>query len=189
MARPDRGTHASSAEQFTAGLAAVILAVGAGMLVLLTIRFAALAARSSYSAWHILGIPHKLGNQIALLVIALVVALLVLMAGLRRRDPLLRFENASGTVFVRAGAFEDSIRNRVAADADVISVSPHVRMQGGKVAAEVEMVARPLADKDRLRALAEAQARAALCECAGLPDVRTSVHLHVPSARKMWRYL
>jgi hypothetical protein len=185
----DRVTSSSAADRFAAALAAVILAAGAAMLVFLTVRFAAVASSSSYSPWHVLGIPSDRGGRISLLVIALVVSLLVLAAGLRHRDPLLRFERDQGTVLVRAGALEDAIRAQVFADADVLRVSPRVRLRGKKVTVEVEVVVRPRAERRRLQELTERGARAAITQGAGLPDVTPRVDVDVVSARKVWMYL
>jgi len=189
VATPDRVTSSAAGDRFAAALAAVILTAAAALLVFLTIRFAAVASESRYSPWRTLGIPSDRGGQIGLLVLALVVSLLVLAAGLRRRDSLLRFEREAGSVLVRAGALEDAIRIQVAGDADVLRVSPRVRLNGERLTVEVEVVARPMAEKERLRALSESGARAAITEGAGLPDVDPQVHLHVVRARKIWRYL
>jgi hypothetical protein len=185
----DRVTSSSAADRFAAALAAVILTAAAATLVFLTVRFAAVASSSSYSPWHVLGIPSDRGGRIGLLVIALVVSLLVLAAGLRHRDPLLRFEREEGTVVVRAGALEDAIRAEVFRDADVLRVSPRVRLHRGQVTVEVEVVARPMAERDRLLALTESGARAAIIEGAGLPEVAPRVHVDVAPARKVWMYL
>ncbi len=119
-----------------------------------------------------LGIPSDRGGRIGLLVIALVVALLVLAGGLRRRDPLLRFDREAGAVLVRAGALEDAIRAQVAARCRRAACLAARRLHGQRLTAEVEVVARPLADKERLRALTESGARAAITSDAGLPEVR-----------------
>jgi hypothetical protein len=185
----DRVTSSSAADRFAAALAAVILAAGGAMLVFLTVRFAAVADGSSYSPWHVLGIPSDRGGRIGLLVVALVVSLLVLAAGLRHRDPLLRFERDEGTVLVRAGALEDAIRAEVFADADVLRVSPRVRLRGRRVTVEVEVVARPLAERQRLQGLAERGTRTAIIEGAGLPDVAPRVEVDVVPAHKVWMYL
>jgi hypothetical protein len=185
----DRVTSSSAADRFAAALAAVILTASAAVLVFLTVRFAAVASSSSYSPWHVLGIPSDRGGRIGLLVIALVVSLLVLAAGLRHRDPLLRFERDEGTVLVRAGALEDAIRAEVFRDADVLRVSPRVRQQRRRVTVEVEVVARPMVERDRLLALTENGARAAIIEGVGLPEVTPRVHVDVVPARKVWMYL
>ena len=185
----DPVTSSSAAERFAAALAAVVLTAAVVVLVLLTIRFAAVASNSSYSPWHVLGIPADRGGRIGLLVIGLIVSLLVLAAGLRHRDPWLRFERDQGIVLVRAGALEDAIRAQVFADADVLRVSPRVRLHGRQVTVEVEVVARPMAERERLLALTENGARAAIMEGAGLPDVALRVHVDVVPARKVWVYL
>ena len=189
MPTTDRVTSSSAADRFAAALAAVILAAGAAVLVFLTVRFAAVAESSGYSPWHVLGIPSDRGGRIGLLVVALIVSLLVLAAGLRHRDPLLHFERDDGTVLVRAGALEDAIRAEVFADADVLRVSPRVRLRGRRVTVEVEVVARPLAEPQRLQELTERGARTAIMEGAGLPDVAPKVDVDVVSARKVWMYL
>jgi hypothetical protein len=185
----DPVTSSSAAERFAAALAAVILTAAVAVLVLLTIRFAAVASHSSYSPWHVLGIPADRGGRIGLLVVGLIVSLLVLAAGLRHRDPWLRFERDQGTVLVRAGALEDAIRAQIFADADVLRVSPRVRLYGRQVTVEVEVVARPMAERERLLALTENGARAAIMEGAGLPDVAPRVQVDVVPARKVWVYL
>jgi hypothetical protein len=189
MAKPDRVTSSSAAEHFAAALAAVILTAAAVVLIFLTVRFAAVASSSSYSPWHVLGIPSDRGGKIGLLVVALVVSLLVMAAGLRHRDPLLRFERDEGSVLVRAAALEDAIRAEVSPDADVLRVSPRVRLHGRRLSVEVEVVARPMAQSDRLRALTEQSARTAITDGAGLPDVAPRVHVDVVAARKVWQYL
>jgi hypothetical protein len=185
----DRLTSSSAADRFAAALAAVVLTAAAATLVLLTVRFAAVASSSGYSPWHVIGIPSDRGGRIGLLVIALVVSLLVLAAGLRHRDPLLHFERDEGTVLVRAGALEDAIRAEVLQDADVLRVSPRVRQHGRRVAVEVEVVARPMSDGDRLQTLSENGARMAITMGVGLPDVGPQVHVDVVSARRVWMYL
>jgi hypothetical protein len=186
---PDRVTSSAAGDRFATALAAVILTAAAVVLVFLTIRFAAVASESSYSPWRVLDIPSNRGGQIGLLVIALAVSLLVLAAGLRRRDPILRFEREAGSVLVRAGAVEDVIRTQVVRDADVLRVSPRVRLHGERLTAEVEVVARPMAEKERLRALAESGVRTAVTDGAGLAEVDPRVHLQIVQARNVWRYL
>ena len=186
---PDRVTSSSAADRFAAALAAVILAAATTTLVFLTVRFAAVASDSGYSPWHLLGIPSDRGGRIGLLVVALVVSLLVLAAGLRHRDPLLRFERDEGTVLVRAGALEDTIRAEVLRDADVLRVSPRVRQQRRRVTVEVEVVARPMAERERLLELTQNGARAAIIEGVGLPEIAPQVHVDVVPAHKIWMYL
>jgi hypothetical protein len=188
VATPDRAARAAAADRFAVALAAVILTAAAAMLVFLAIRFVAAAAHSSYSPWHVLGFPHTHGGRIGVLLVALVVSLLVLAAGLRRRDPLLHFAVEEGAVLIRAGALEDAIRGHVLTDPDVLRVAPRVR-QHGELSVEVEVVARPMANRERLLALVVAGTHAALCVGVGLPEVQPHVSLHSVSARRIWRYL
>jgi hypothetical protein len=57
------------------------------------------------------------------------------------------------------------------------------------VTVEVEVVARPMAEHERLLALTQKGARAAIIEGVGLPEVAPRVHVDVVPARKVWMYL
>lgn len=189
MAVTDRAARAAAADRFAAALAAVIFAAAGGALVFAAIRFVAVAVGSSYSPWQAIGVPAEHGGRIALLFLAFVVALLVLVAGLRRRDPLLRFELQDGAVLVRAGALEDAIRAELLSHPDVLRVSPRVRVRDGEVWAEVDVAVRPLADVGSLCALGVAGARAALCDGAGLPAGEPRVHVEAVRVRDLRKYL
>ena len=186
MAASDR---AAAADRFATALAAVIMA-GAGVaLVFAAIRFAAVAAGSQYSPWRALGLPTDHGGRIALLVLAFVVALLLLAAGLRRRDPVLRFAYEGGDVRVRASALEETIRIALSSDPDVLRIDSRVRLRRGKLHTEVELSARPLADVRRLRDHALDGTRVALCEGAGLPASAPEIDVRAVGVRELRKFL
>jgi hypothetical protein len=189
VAVTDRAARAAAADRFATALAAVVFAAAGVALVFAAIRFVAAAEGSGYSPWRAIGVPADHKGRIALLFLAFVVALLVLVAGLRRRDPLLRFEVQDGAVLVRASALEDSVRAELLADPDVLRVSPRVRLRDGQLKVEVEVAARPFADVARLRSLGMAGTRAALCDGAGLPAAEPQVHVEAVRARELRKYL
>lgn len=185
-----RQMRSSSAdERFTVALAAVVLAAAAAVLVFLTIRFVAVATGHEYSPWTALHLPADHAGRIALLAGGLAVALLILFAGVRHRDALLRLKVADGGVLVRAGALEASIHSALAADPDVLRVHTRVHARRQAVVADVDVVARPLADEGRLERFAEAGVRRAMCDNAGLPAAEPHVSVRAVSMRELRRYL
>ncbi len=189
MAVTDRAARAAAADRFATALAAVILAVAGVALVFAAIRFVAASEASGYSPWRAIGIPADHQGRIALLFLAFVVSLLVLIAGLRRPDRLLRFEQEDGAVLVRASVLEDAVRAELVAHPDVLRVSPRVRMRDGRLEVEVDMAARPLADVVGLHEVGTAGTRAALCDNAGLPAAEPRVHVEAVKVRRLRKYL
>lgn len=189
MASTDDRERAASADRFAAVLAAVLTVAAAAALVLLAIRFVAVAYGSSYSPWREIGLPDDHGGRIGLLLGALVISLLLLAVGLHRHDPVLRFPSEGGEVRIRAGALEEAVRAEVRPHPDVLLANPHVRMRGGRPRVEVEVVARPLADVVALRALVEEAANGVLCSTAGLPSAVLSVEVQAVGVRRLHRYL
>lgn len=189
MPSNDARERAATADRFASVLAAVILVAAGVALALLAVRLAAVASGSPYSPWGKFGVPVDHGGRIGLLLLAFVVSLLVLAVGLRQRDPVLRFASEEGDVVVRAGALEQLVRAELAAHPDVLRVAPRVRLRRGRLAAEVEIIARPLADATTLRGIGERAVRSALCDTAGLPPATSAVSVDVVSIRRLRMYL
>ena len=187
MSRPPRRTP--PAERFAAVLAGMMLLGAAALSVLLTIEFAAAASGSKFSPWGHLGAPDELSQRVAVLVAVGVVGVLLMIAGLRLRDPLLRVDVPNGRVTVRAHAIEQELEASLASDPDVLGTEAHVQSRHGELHAELEIVARPQADEGRLRGEAAARMQQALCDAAGLTCSRPQITVRAVRIGELARYL
>lgn len=176
-------------ERFATVLAAVSLLGATVFFVLLTIDLAAAASGSDYSPWSLLGIPAEPGKRIVLLLVCVVVGVLLAVAGLRLRDPLLSVRVPGGEVTVRASSIEQALNRALAGEPDVLRVTATVRSRHGELEADVEVLARPLADTVRLRDEALARLQEALCEAAGLTCSQPQVSVRAVSTGELARYL
>ena len=177
------------AERFAIVLAALVLAGLAFLFVLLTIDLVAAASRSAYSVWDHVGLRTGAGDRIGLLFAGVIVGILLTVAGLRLRDPVLKLNVPGGVIVLRVGAVEKSLVTSISHDPDVLRTEVRVRVRHGDLRTDVLVLARPLADVDRLRAQADTRMHDALCRAIGMrcPPLRLDVQ-SVPVS-KLARYL
>lgn len=177
------------AERFATVLAGLLLLAAAVFFVLLAVRFTAAAIGSSFSPWSYIGVPGDPAQRVAVLVGVAVVGVLLMVAGMRLRDPLLRVDVPNGRVMVRAQAIEQELAATMADDPDVVRTDARVRSRHGELLAELEIVARPLTDTDRVRAEAAERMQQALCDAAGLTCPRPRIEVHCATVAELVRYL
>lgn len=181
--------HVPRAERFAMVLAALVLLGVAFLFVLLTIDLIAAASGSSYSVWDEVGFSRSSGDLIALLFSGVVVGVLLTIAGMRLRDPVLRVTVSDGIVVLRAAAVEASLIGSMSGDPDVLRTSVQVRVSGSEVKTDVVVLLRPLADEQRVRTEAGMRMHAALCESMGM--LCPPLHMEVQSVPvdRLARYL
>lgn len=177
------------AERFAAVLAGLVLLAATAFFVMLAIDLAAAASGSTFSPWRYLSVPADVPQRITMLVGTVVVGVLLMIAGLRLRDPLLRVDVPGGLVTVRAHAIERELEAALESDPDVLKTETRVRSRHGELRTEVQIVARPLADEARLRGEAGGRIRQALCDAAGLSCPRSEIDVRVARVRELARYL
>lgn len=177
------------AERFATVLAGLVLLAATAFFVLLAIQFTAAATGSDFSPWSYLGVPDNAAQRIAVLVGLAVVGVLLVVAGMRLRDPLLRVDVPNGRVTVRAHAIEQEMASALADDPDVLRTDARVRSRHGELLAELDIVARPQADTDRLRAEAAERLQRALCDAAGLTCPRPQIDIRCARVAELARYL
>jgi hypothetical protein len=176
-------------ERFAGVIAAVVLLAVTAFFVILAVDLGSAASGSSYDPWSHLGIPGGVEQRVALLVAAVVVGVLLIVAGLRLRDPLLRVTVPNGRVTVRAHAVEKELVAALAVDPDVLRSEARVHAHHGELEAQVVVFARPLSDDARLRAEAGERMQEALCAAVGLACARPQVEVRSVPVEHLARYL
>jgi len=176
-------------ERFAAVVAGVVLLALTALFVLLAVDFVAAATGSDFSPWGLFPVPDGLGERIAILVGLGVVGVLLMVAGLRLREPLLRVDVPNGRVTVRAHAIELELEAAMAADPDVLETEASVRSKNGELCADLDIVARPDADTERLKREAAARLQERLCEAAGLVCPLPRISVRCVGVRELSRYL
>jgi hypothetical protein len=124
-----------------------------------------------------------------LLLAAMVVGGLLIVAGLRLRDPLLCVTVPDGRITVRSHAVEKELVAALAVDPDVLKTEARVHARHGRLEAQVVVFARPLADDARLRAEADERIQQALCDAVGLACPRPQVEVRGVAVEHLARYL
>jgi hypothetical protein len=176
-------------ERFAAVVAGVVLLALTALFVLLAIDFVAAATGSDFSPWGAFPVPDALGQRVAILAGLAVVGVLLMIAGLRLREPLLRVDVPHGRVTVRAHAIELELEAAMAADPDVLETEASVRSKNGELVADLGIVARPDADVDRIKRAAAARLQEKLCEAAGLTCPLPRISVQCVGVRELSRYL
>lgn len=187
MSKPPR--RIPPTERFAAVLAGLVLLVATGFFVMLAVEFVAAASGSDFSPWASVPLPDDVPQRVALLAAAVIVGVLLMIAGLRLRDPLLRVDVPGGRVTVRSHAIERELAAAMAVDPDVLRTEARVRSRHGELHAQVDIVARPLADETRLRGEAGDRMQRALCDAAGLTCPRPRIEVRCARVRELGRYL
>jgi hypothetical protein len=177
------------AERFAIVLAALVLAGLAFLFVLVTIDLVAAASGSAYSVWDHVGLPSGSGDRVGLLFAGVVVGVLLTVAGLRLRDPVLKLSLPDGVIVLRVGAVEKSLVTSISQDPDVLRTEVRVRVRRGDLKTEVLVLARPLTNVERLRAEADTRMHAALCRAIGMSCPPLRVDVHCVPVKKLARYL
>jgi hypothetical protein len=177
------------AERFAGVIAAVVLLVGTAFFIALAVDFGSAATGSDYDPWQHLGIPDGVAQRVALLVAGVVVGGLLIVAGLRLRDPLLSVKAPDGTITVRAHAVEKELVAALAADPDVLKTEARVQARHGELEANVVVYARPQSDEQRLRSEAAERMQHALCDAVGLTCARPQVDVRSVTVEHLPRYL
>ncbi len=177
------------AERFAGVIAAVVLVAATVFFVALGADLGAAASGESYDPWGAIGIPDGVAQRVALLLMGIAVGALLMVAGLRLRDPLLRVAVPNGSVTVRAHAVERELVAALAADPDVLKTEAQVHARHGELEAQVVVFARPLADETRLRSEAARRMQQALCDAVGLACARPQVDVRSIAVEHLVRYL
>lgn len=176
-------------ERFAAVVAGIVLFAIAAFLVVLAVELVARATGSDFTPREYFIVPDELWQRVAILVGVAIVGVLLMIAGLRLRDPLLRVEVPNGRVTVRAHAIELELREAMAEDPDVLQTDASVRSRRGELKAELDIVARPDADIDRLRREAAVRISEKLCDAAGLTCPMPRISVRCVGVHELTRYL